>query len=583
MKTALLAAALCTSIHCSAPASAQSGTAFTYQGELMESGVPADGSYSMSFKLFDAIIGGSQVGSTVNVAAQTVADGIFSRELDFGVQDMGNSAYWIEIVVEGNALLPRVAMTGAPFSVQTRGFFVDDENRVGVNMNAPSAQTQMHVRSTTGDNFGVLVDSFGVLGSQIGLHTGTSGYASLAKNSYFSSGWRRFSDGQGAFLQEIDPGGNVYFNVAPSGENLIGWNNAMYLKASNGYVGMGTTSPSAKLNVKSTVGDGLVAETSGNIGKAVYGFSTAPTGASSGVFGHVKSNGGRGVYGLADSSTGLNYGVYGWTSSNQGRGVYGNAQSGSGTTYGVYGRVVSPNGFAGYFQGGMNYFEGNVGIGVNPVSAVALNMSTSSERGISCTTSSSSNNAVAVLGITTATSAGSTGVLGESASSSGIGVTGFASSQSGTTYAVLGWASSSSGYDFYAGGSGINYGATSSRRWKTDIVNIDNPLGKLAQLRGVYYNWDEEHGGHHAMGMIAEEVGEVLPEIVGYEENGIDAVGLDYSMLTPLLVEATNALRAQNEAEIKLLKVDVDRLQSENDLLRARLDHLERLMVRAFD
>jgi len=49
--------------------------------------------------------------------------------------------------------------------------------------------------------------------------------------------------------------------------------------------------------------------------------------------------------------------------------------------------------------------------------------------------------------------------------------------------------------------------------------------------------------------MIAEEVGKVLPEIVAYEKNGIDADGMDHSKLTPLLVEAVNVLRAEQDAE----------------------------------
>jgi cell division protein FtsB len=35
---------------------------------------------------------------------------------------------------------------------------------------------------------------------------------------------------------------------------------------------------------------------------------------------------------------------------------------------------------------------------------------------------------------------------------------------------------------------------------------------------------------------------------VEYEENGIDATGMDYSKLTPLLVEAVKALKAENDA-----------------------------------
>ena len=106
-------------------------------------------------------------------------------------------------------------------------------------------------------------------------------------------------------------------------------------------------------------------------------------------------------------------------------------------------------------------------------------------------------------------------------------------------------------YDFYAIGSGVDYGASSSIRWKTNIVEIDNPLDKLAKLRGVYFDWDEEHGGQHDVGCIAEEVGKVLPEIVVYEENGIDADGMDYSKLTPLLVEAVKELRQIVEAQQK--------------------------------
>jgi hypothetical protein len=67
-------------------------------------------------------------------------------------------------------------------------------------------------------------------------------------------------------------------------------------------------------------------------------------------------------------------------------------------------------------------------------------------------------------------------------------------------------------------------------------------------LRGVYFNWDTEHGGQHDVGMVAEEVGKVLPEIVRYEENGTDATGMDYGKLTPLLIEAVKALKTENES-----------------------------------
>jgi hypothetical protein len=146
------------------------------------------------------------------------------------------------------------------------------------------------------------------------------------------------------------------------------------------------------------------------------------------------------------------------------------------------------------------------------------------------------------------------GVKGISYGSHGEGVKGEAHGANGT--GVYGYGGA---YDFYAGNPGsINYGSASSVRWKSNIRAIGNPLDKILQLRGVYFDWDTEHGGGHDMGMIAEEVGEVLPEIVVYEENGVDATGMDYSKVTPLLVEA------------------VKELKGENDRLKERVEALER-------
>jgi hypothetical protein len=79
----------------------------------------------------------------------------------------------------------------------------------------------------------------------------------------------------------------------------------------------------------------------------------------------------------------------------------------------------------------------------------------------------------------------------------------------------------------------------SSRRWKTNIHTLDGALGKVEQLRGVSY--DLRANGKHEVGVIAEEVGKVVPEVVTWDKNGKDADGVDYSRLTALLIEATKA------------------------------------------
>lgn len=167
------------------------------------------------------------------------------------------------------------------------------------------------------------------------------------------------------------------------------------------------------------------------------------------------------------------------------------------------------------------------------------------------------------------------GVQGWATGSSGRGVYGYAESQTGINYGVYGVTESPTGYDFYAGGYGADYGSSSSIRWKRNIEPINDPLGKTAQLRGVYFDWDREHGGRHDVGMIAEEVGAVLPEIVIYEANGIDANGMDYSKLTPLLVEAINALRAEKDAEIADLQDELDAVRQRSAELDERVAKLE--------
>jgi hypothetical protein len=52
--------------------------------------------------------------------------------------------------------------------------------------------------------------------------------------------------------------------------------------------------------------------------------------------------------------------------------------------------------------------------------------------------------------------------------------------------------------------------------------------------------------GKHEIGVIAKEVGAVVPEVVSYEENGKDARGVDYSRLTALLIEALKQQQREN-------------------------------------
>ena len=101
----------------------------------------------------------------------------------------------------------------------------------------------------------------------------------------------------------------------------------------------------------------------------------------------------------------------------------------------------------------------------------------------------------------------------------------------------------------------------SSRRWKTNIKTLTDAMGKVSQLRGVEYDWKKD--GKHDIGLIAEEVGEVIPEVVTYEENGVDAKSVDYPRLVALLIEAS-----------KEQQTEMDRMQAEIDQLKALVKQL---------
>lgn len=102
---------------------------------------------------------------------------------------------------------------------------------------------------------------------------------------------------------------------------------------------------------------------------------------------------------------------------------------------------------------------------------------------------------------------------------------------------------------------------SSDARLKKNVVPLANALDMLDQIRGVRYDWTDEYiknkGGEdgvfvrqHDVGVIAQEIEKVLPEIVAENSEGYKAVR--YERIVPLLIEAIKELRA----EVKALKGD---------------------------
>ena len=75
------------------------GTAFTYQGQLTDKGIPANGQYDFQFKLYDAQFDGTQQGATVTLDYVLVSKGLFCVSLDFGQDVFAGEARFVEIGV----------------------------------------------------------------------------------------------------------------------------------------------------------------------------------------------------------------------------------------------------------------------------------------------------------------------------------------------------------------------------------------------------------------------------------------------------------------------------------------------------
>jgi Chaperone of endosialidase len=126
----------------------------------------------------------------------------------------------------------------------------------------------------------------------------------------------------------------------------------------------------------------------------------------------------------------------------------------------------------------------------------------------------------------------------------------------------------------------------SSRRWKTNIKTLPDALDKVEKLRGVSY--DLKAGGKHEIGVIAEEVGAVVPEIVEWDQNGKDANGVDYTRLSALLIEAVKQQQAEiAQQDAKLAKQSAElanavlQIKYQQKLMRQQKSRLSVLETKA--
>jgi hypothetical protein len=361
------------------------GVEVTYQGQLKQSGTPFRGMVDMEFRLFNELIGGTQIGATVVRTDVSVEDGLFQTLLDFTIFDFeGFEPRYLEIRVDGETLGPRQQVTAAPvaaYALSSADAAVSPW--IGVSGGLEYNAGRVRIGS----------DSFGVARLRV-----DAGGASL----------------DGATITTANDGGFAVEATA-SGAGGTG------VRAIGSDIGL---SASASASSGSTIG--VFGSSESSAGHGVLGWGTAFSGDTVGVAGRTDSTTGRGVHGQARASAGTNFGVFGESASSSGRGVHGEATASTGTNFGVFGESASSDG-----RGVEGLASASVGenFGVRGVSNGTVG------RG--------------VYGWATATSGPNVGVLGRSDSFSGLGVRGEATTSSGAGDGVWGITHSPAGWGVY--------------------------------------------------------------------------------------------------------------------------------------
>jgi len=89
--------------------------------------------------------------------------------------------------------------------------------------------------------------------------------------------------------------------------------------------------------------------------------------------------------------------------------------------------------------------------------------------------------------------------------------------------------------------------ASSDKRLKDNLKPIENSLDKVSKLSGYEFDWNDKQETYQGkdVGVVAQEVEEVMPEIVTTRDNGYKAV--KYEKIVPLLIEAIKELKEEIE------------------------------------
>ncbi|MGE5693006.1 MAG: tail fiber domain-containing protein, partial [Candidatus Zixiibacteriota bacterium] len=465
--------------------------------------------------------------ATVPGGAFNKADGAYSFAAGLQAQALHDGSFvWSDATGFGG-----IASTAAnQFLIQASG---------GVGIGTTSPQQKLHVFSS-GTNIGIAIDG---------------GSAGRARLGFLAGG---VDNGELGFKNDLMIG-------SISDATLVMTSEKMRIKA-NGNVGIGTTTPTAKLEVLNSASSastqqgvsGITSNAStGSAFGGIFTASSAGTGIKTGVRGNASSasaNPAYGVYGEADnSSTGDAYGGFFNVPSS----------GGTGASYGVYSAVASSNGW-GFYTPNNAYLGGNVGIGATSPQQKLHVFSSGTNIGIAIDGGSAGRARLGFLpgGVDNGelgfkndlqigtVSDASLVMTSEKVRITNAGNVGIGTAAPTEKLHVVG--------NICATGT---IGACSDVRFKRDVRPVDGSLDKIEKLQGVTYRWKREEYPQFAegnqIGFVAQDVKEILPEVVSEGSDG--TLSVDYGRFSVVLLEAIK----EQQKEIKELKAAIEKLQVE--------------------
>lgn len=368
-------------------------------------------------------------------------------------------------------------------------FWDNTNKRLGVSTVTPGSYFHVYYNSTTSAYNDIVQIGNGAGKS---LYIGTSGYGFSLNDSASAAGWGIKTDSDSGFMR--------FHNGASEKVRIL----------SSGNVGIGTTSPAAKLEV-----NGGIISTGGNYVRAIGTGSDSPgSGPNFGV----------------NDTTPNNYWIWQLSAS---------------------GHFDLHNYNSGWTQKLRITNNGNLGLGCIPTTVGAyqvLEVSNSTGGIIRFTTSATNGGYIA----------GNTG--GMTYDTTGTGSvhyfynSGTLSMVIATSRNILMGTTTDNGERLYVSGNIRATGtitANSDITLKKNLLKIENALEKVEQISGYTYEFKSDDSKRHA-GVIAQEIQGVLPEIVNKGNDGL--LGVEYGNISALLIEAIKEQQKKiQELEVKLI------------------------------